>query len=78
VQIVLDDQTISWQTKAREFAEQELIPCEVEAEMNAGKLAAATTARHKKRAIELGFSSMDVPAEHGGLELWLSGNNWAG
>jgi alkylation response protein AidB-like acyl-CoA dehydrogenase len=69
VQINLDEQTRSWQAKARQFAEDELIPYEVEAEMNAGKLAAATTARHKKIAIELGFSAMDVPVEHGGLEL---------
>lgn len=69
MQIKLDDQANDWQAKARRFAEDELIPCEVEAEMNAGKLAAATTARHKKLAIDLGFSAMDVPAKYGGLEL---------
>jgi acyl-CoA dehydrogenase len=69
VQIDLDEQTRSWQDKTRRFAEDELIPHEVEAEMNAGKLPAATVKRHKKRAIELGFSAMDVPASHGGLAL---------
>ncbi len=69
MQINLDEQTRSWQAKARQFAEDELIPYEVEAEMNAGKLAAATIARHKKMAIDLGFSAMDVPASYGGLEL---------
>ena len=69
MQITLDDQARSWLEKAHRFAVEELIPCEVEAEMNAGKLPAATTSRHKKMAIELGFSAMDVPASHGGLEL---------
>jgi alkylation response protein AidB-like acyl-CoA dehydrogenase len=69
VQINLDEQAMNWLTKARQFADDELIPCEVEAEMNAGKIAAASSARHKKMAIELGFSAMDVPAEYGGLAL---------
>jgi acyl-CoA dehydrogenase len=65
--IHLDDTARQWQQKAREFAENELIPCEIDAERNEGQLPADTSARHKKRAIELGFSAMDVPAEHGGL-----------
>jgi alkylation response protein AidB-like acyl-CoA dehydrogenase len=69
VQINLDDQATSWQVKARKFADDELIPYEVEAEMNAGKLPAAISARHKKRAVDLGLSAMDVPARYGGLEL---------
>jgi acyl-CoA dehydrogenase len=69
VQIQLDDIARDWQAKARKFAEEELIPCEVEAEMNEGKLPAATSKHHKKLAIELGFSSMDVPADYGGLAL---------
>ncbi len=69
MQISLDDTATSWQKKARDFAEQELIPCEVEAEMNAGKLPPETARRHHLMAIELGFSSMDVPLERGGLAL---------
>ena len=69
MQINLDDQARSWQEKARKFADDELIPYEVEAEMNAGKLPAAISARHKKRAVDLGLSAMDVPARYGGLEL---------
>ena len=69
MQISLDETATSWQTKARDFAEQELIPCEVEAEMNAGRLPPKTAKRHHRMAIELGFSSMDVPTEHGGLAL---------
>lgn len=65
----LDKTSREWQEKARRFAQDELIPCELEAEMNAGRLAAEVSKRHKKMAIDLGFSSMDVPAEHGGLKL---------
>jgi acyl-CoA dehydrogenase len=65
----LDRTALEWQEKARRFAEEELIPCELEAEMNGGRLPAEVSKRHKKMAIELGFSSMDVPHEHGGLKL---------
>jgi alkylation response protein AidB-like acyl-CoA dehydrogenase len=67
VRINLDDTANRWQATARKFAEEELIPCEIEAELNNGKLPADTVARHKRVAIELGFSSMDVPKAHGGL-----------
>ena len=65
----LDQTSRDWQEKARKFAEEELIPCELEAEMNEGRLPAEVSKRHRKMAAELGFSSMDVPREHGGLEL---------
>ena len=65
----LDKTAREWQEKARRFAEEELIPCELEAEMNQGRIAADLSKRHKKMAIELGFSSMDVPRERGGLAL---------
>jgi len=48
-----------------------LQPHEVEAELNDGVLPPDITARNKKRAIELGFSAIDVPGSHGGLELSL-------
>jgi len=69
MKIHLDAQTLKWQAAAREFAEQELIPCEVEAEMNGGRLPKEVAKRHKQRAIELGFSAMDVPESYGGLAL---------
>ncbi len=69
MKIKLDSTAAEWQQKARDFAEQELIPCEVEAEMNGGSLPAEVCKRHKKRAIELGFSSMDAPRQYGGLQL---------
>jgi len=69
VKLRLDDTSLEWQEKARRLAEEELIPCEIEAEMNAGRLPAEVSRRHRKLAIELGFSAMDVPRSHGGLEL---------
>lgn len=65
----LDQTSREWREKARRFAEEELIPCEVEAEMNEGRLPAEVSKRHKNMALELGFSSMDVPKKYGGLEL---------
>jgi alkylation response protein AidB-like acyl-CoA dehydrogenase len=41
------------------------------AELNEGALPAEITARNKQRAIELGFTAIDVPKSHGGLELPL-------
>ena len=69
MKLYLDQTSREWQEKARKFAEDELIPCELEAEMNEGRLSAKVAKRHRKMAVELGFSSMDVPKEHGGLEL---------
>jgi len=69
VHIPLDKTAIDWQQKARSFAEQELIPYEVEAELNQGRLPEAISKQHKQRAIELGFSAMDVPPAYGGLGL---------
>lgn len=58
-----------WQQRARQFADEYLLPHEVEAEHNEGVLASDVAKRNKKRAIELGFSAMDVPTSHGGREL---------
>ena len=69
MKINLDKASLEWQEKTRSFVEQELIPFEIEAEMNQGKLPAEVSRRHKKMAIELGFSRMDAPAAHGGLAL---------
>lgn len=69
MKLQLDKTSLAWQEKARRFAQDELIPCELEAEMNAGRLPEKVSKRHKKMAIELGFSSMDVQPEYGGLGL---------
>ena len=65
----LDQDALQWQRKAREFAVNMLQPHEVEAEMNGGVLPPDIRKKHKSTAIELGFSSMDVPKSLGGLEL---------
>ena len=65
----LDRSALEWQQKARDFAVNMLQPCEVEAEMNGGKLPPDVRKLHKATAIELGFSAMDVPRALGGLEL---------
>ena len=67
--VPMDDTTRHWQALARRFAEERLIPCEVAAEMNEGRLPPETAKAHAMEARELGFSAMDVPAEHGGLAL---------
>lgn len=65
----LSPATLAWQRKAREFAEQELIPHEEAAEFNGGVISDELRARHKRLARELGFGRMDAPREHGGLAL---------
>lgn len=60
---------LEWQAKAREYADTLLQPHEIEAELNRGELPANVRKKQKSRAIELGFSAMDVPKSHGGLEL---------
>jgi len=69
VHIELSKSAMAWQKKAREYADEYLQPYEVEAELNGGVLPPETVAQQKKRAIELGFSAIDVPKSHGGLEL---------
>lgn len=64
----LGPSALEWQAKAREFADT-LQPFEVEAELNEGLLPDDVRKQHKARAIELGFSAMDVPQAWGGLEL---------
>lgn len=67
--ILLDTTAAHWRETARRFAEDDLIPCEIEAELNGGRLPDAVRESHKRKAIGLGFSAMDVPRRYGGLEL---------
>ena len=67
--IELSNDACKWQAIAREYADTYLLPHEVEAELNDGELPADITTRNKQRAIELGFSAIDVPRAYGGLEL---------
>jgi len=66
VDIELDEEARGWRDRAFRFATEELIPHEVEAELNEGRLAPEVEKRHKQIAIELGFSAMDVPKSRGG------------
>lgn len=69
MKVELDATAREWQRKAREFAENELIPHEIEAELNDGRLPGEVARRHGEQALALGFGAMDVPKDHGGLEL---------
>ncbi len=70
--VLLNDSARLWQEKARKFTEEDLVPWEIEAEFNGGVIPEETARQHKKKAIELGFSKMDVPAQYGGLELGMT------
>jgi alkylation response protein AidB-like acyl-CoA dehydrogenase len=61
----LSDEDLAIQARARGFAD-ELIPCEVAAEMNGGDLPADVVTGHAKRARELGLSATNMPVELGG------------
>ncbi|MBI1732739.1 MAG: acyl-CoA/acyl-ACP dehydrogenase [Gammaproteobacteria bacterium] len=71
--IALPEDAACWRETARRFAQEELIPNEIEAEMNNGLIAPDKRAHHQRLALELGFSRMDVPKAHGGLELGMTG-----
>jgi len=61
----LSAEDLEIQARARTFAD-ELIPFEVEAEMNGGDLPKDVVAAHKSRAIELGLYATNMPKELGG------------
>jgi acyl-CoA dehydrogenase len=69
VDIALDATAREWRERAFRFAIDELVPWEVEAELHEGRLPPEVEKRHRKLAVELGFSAMDVPKSQGGLEL---------
>ena len=62
----LSAEDLQIQARARAFAD-ELIPFELEAELNGGELPTAIVAAHKARAIELGLFATNMPAELGGV-----------
>ncbi len=69
MKIEISESAVKWQTIAREYADKYLQPHEIEAELNNGEIEAELTKRNEARAIELGFTAIDVPRSHGGLEL---------
>jgi len=71
MEVALSDSALAWRDKARKFADEELTPWEIEAELHGGKVPQHVRKRQHELAIELGFSAMDVPAQHGGLALGM-------
>jgi acyl-CoA dehydrogenase len=61
----LSEEDLDIRGRAQTFAD-ELIPLEVEAELNAGDLPKEVVAGHKARAMELGLYATNMPAELGG------------
>jgi alkylation response protein AidB-like acyl-CoA dehydrogenase len=59
----------AWQEKVRAFVRGELIPYEVEAEMNGGELPPEIRKRHRERAREIGLHALAIPKELGGAGL---------
>ena len=72
MELTLSRSAREWQAKARNFAEQELQPWELEAEFNNGVIPTEVRERHRQLAVELGFSRMDVPERYGGLALGMT------
>jgi acyl-CoA dehydrogenase len=66
----LTDRDREVQTAARTLAD-ELIPHEVEAEMNGGRLPDDVKARHRERVRELGLQAINMPEDLGGAGLTL-------
>jgi acyl-CoA dehydrogenase len=64
-----DDREI--QQKARKFIDEELIPHEVEAEMNGGEIDPVVKKRHEQLAHELGLFAMNMPKELGGQAMTM-------
>ena len=62
----LSDEDRELQARARSFVDDELIPYEVEAELNGGSLPQDVFDRHAKLARELGFTAINMPKELGG------------
>jgi alkylation response protein AidB-like acyl-CoA dehydrogenase len=59
----------AWQEKVRRFVDEELIPFEVEAEMNGGLLPEGVRERHRRKAREIGLHALAIPKEYGGQGL---------
>jgi acyl-CoA dehydrogenase len=66
----MSDEDKAIQDRARGFVD-ELIPYEVEAEMNAGEIDPEVRRRQHERAIELGLFAMNMPKELGGTGMTM-------
>jgi acyl-CoA dehydrogenase len=65
----LSDEDREIQERTRRFVEEELIPHEVEAEMNGGRIPDEVRERHGRLAKELGLYAMNMPKELGGTGM---------
>src|SRR4029450_8900680 len=59
----------AWQEKVRRFVDEELIPFEVEAEMNGGALPEGGRQLQRRKARDIGLHALGIPKEHGGQGL---------
>ncbi|MBI2237443.1 MAG: acyl-CoA/acyl-ACP dehydrogenase [Actinobacteria bacterium] len=62
----MSDEDRAIREKARRFVDEELIPHEVEAEMNRGELPPEVLERQERRVRELGLGAVNMPRELGG------------
>lgn len=65
----LTPEALAWQERIKRFVDDELIPHEVEAEMNNGVIDKEARLRQQEIARSLGLAGMDAPKERGGLGL---------
>jgi acyl-CoA dehydrogenase len=65
----LPPEAVEWSSKAKAFADGELRPYEVEAEMNEGRIPETARKAHERACIAMGLTLMDVPKKRGGLAL---------
>jgi acyl-CoA dehydrogenase len=67
----MTDQDRELQERARRLVDEELIPFEVDAELNGGELPEAVTDRHRQRVRELGLAAINMPRRLGGAGLTM-------
>ncbi len=67
----LSPKALEWQRKVRKWVDEELIPWEIEAEMNDGEIPTEARRRHREEAHAMGLSRMDAPRRFGGLALTM-------
>jgi alkylation response protein AidB-like acyl-CoA dehydrogenase len=67
----MSDQDRAIQQRARRFVDEELIPFELEAEMNGGEIDPGARERQTTLAKELGLFAMNMPRELGGSEMTM-------
>jgi acyl-CoA dehydrogenase len=65
----LSEEDLAIQAKTRAFVDEDLIPHEVEAELNNGELPQEVVALHHKKARELGLTAINMSKELGGAGL---------